>query len=69
MFIVGGMIPSFSDLIAKIASIAPAAPKQWPIWPFVEVTGGQFLTPLNSSTIAFDSLASPTGVEVPWVLI
>ena len=47
------------------ASIAPAAPNEWPIIPLVELTG----TPANSSAIALPSAASLNGVAVPCALM
>ena len=37
--IVGGSTPRSSARIVKIASTAPAAPRQCPVAPFVEETG------------------------------
>src|ERR1700724_2265828 len=47
------------------ASIAPAAPNEWPIMLLVELTG----TRLNNSTIALPSAASLKGVAVPCALM
>ena len=56
--------------MVKIASIAPAAPRQWPVAPFVEETGilAAFSSP-TASLITRVSLASPSGVEVPCALM
>src|SRR5262249_45928142 len=47
------------------ASIAPAAPNEWPIILLVELTG----TLPNNSAIALPSAASLNGVAVPWALM
>jgi len=52
-----------------IASIAPAAPKQWPIIDFVEETASSYAWSPKTSLIAFVSAASPRGVEVQWALM
>ena len=54
----------------KMASIAPAAPRQWPVAPLVEETGmlAAFSSP-TASLITRVSLASPSGVEVPCALM
>ena len=54
----------------KIASTAPAAPRQWPVAPFVDETG--VLRAFSSPSAIFStrvSLASPSGVEVPCALM
>ena len=47
------------------ASIAPAAPNEWPIMPLVELTG----TRPNNSAMALPSAASLNGVAVPCALM
>ncbi|MNT40974.1 hypothetical protein D3C72_1773190 [compost metagenome] len=63
ILMVGGMISSVIDFIAKIASIAPAAPNKCPVMDLVALTH-KFLEPLNVFSTAFSSAISPTGVEV-----
>jgi hypothetical protein len=60
----------FTASIVKIASIAPLAPRQWPVAPFVEEIGVSraFSSP-SASLITLVSLASPSGVEVPCALM
>src|SRR5207253_675068 len=58
------------ELWRKIASTAPAAPRQWPVAPLVDETG--VLRAFSSPSAIFStrvSLASPTGVEVPCALM
>ena len=52
-----------------MASIAPAAPKQWPVTDFVEETASLYAWSPKTSLIARVSAASPSGVEVPWALM
>ena len=60
---------SRSARIVKIASIAPAAPKQWPVAPFVDEIGVRRACSSPSATlITFVSAASPSGVEVACAL-
>ena len=63
-------MPRCSASIEKIASTAPAAPRQWPVAPFVEETGvlRAFSSP-SASLITRVSAASPSGVEVPCALM
>ena len=49
-----------------MASIAPAAPNEWPIIHLVELTGGRDGT---TSAIALPSAESLNGVAVPWALM
>ena len=53
-----------------IASIAPEAPRQWPVAPFVEEIGvlRAFSSP-SASLITRVSPASPSGVDVPCALM
>jgi hypothetical protein len=52
--------------MVKIASSAPAAPRQWPVAPFVDETGvARALSSPRASLMTRVSLASPSGVEVP----
>jgi hypothetical protein len=67
--IVGGRTPSCTASTHIIASIAPAAPKQWPITDFVEETASLYAWSPKTSLIAFVSAASPSGVEVPCALM
>ena len=48
------------------ASMAPAAPSEWPVTPLIDVTGGPGVP--NSFAIASASAASLSGVDVPWAL-
>ena len=67
--IVGGSTPRSSARIVKIASTAPAAPRQWPVAPFVEETGVRVRLLLAERELEHRvSAASPSGVEVPWAL-
>jgi hypothetical protein len=53
------------DKMAKIVSMAPAAPCPWPSEPFIELTHGCFwLDNENTLFMARTSIASPKGVEV-----
>ena len=54
-------------MITATASTAPAAPRAWPVTPFVEVTRGPGVP--KTLTMASASLASFSGVEVPWALM
>ena len=56
--------------IVKIASTAPAAPRQWPVAPLVDEIGvlRAFSSP-SASLITRVSAASPIGVEVPCALM
>ena len=56
--------------IVKIASTAPAAPRQWPVAPFVEEIGilWAFSSP-TATLITRVSDVSPSGVEVPCALM
>jgi hypothetical protein len=66
---VGGTTRSRSASVVKIASIAPAAPKQWPAAPFVEEPGvHRACSSPSASLITFVSLASPSGVDVACAL-
>ena len=47
-------------------SCTPAAPKVCPVRDFVELTIG--ISSLNTDFMAFNSIGSPAGVEVPWAL-
>ena len=55
-----------------MASCTPVAPCEWPVSDLVDEKGG---TPaplpsgLNTARRACSSGTSPTGVEVPWVLM
>ena len=52
------------------ASTAPAAPRQWPVAPFVEETGVRYaFSSPSASLITRVSALSPTGVEVPCALM
>ena len=60
---------SRSAWIVKIASIAPAAPKQWPVAPLVEETGMLRACSSPRATLTtFVSAESPSGVEVACAL-
>src|SRR5437763_1712031 len=61
----GGRNSSCSASRLMTASIAPAAPNEWPIIPFVELTA----TPSKSSAIALPSEESLNGVAVPWAFM
>ena len=52
--------------MVKIASSAPAAPRQWPVAPLVDEIGvlRAFSSP-SASLITRVSLVSPSGVDVP----
>ena len=50
-----------------MASCTEAAPKGWPDKDFVELIFG--ISSPKVSLIALSSDISPTGVDVPWVLI
>ena len=63
---VGGWTPSRTASAQTTASIAPAAPRVWPIIDLVELTGGGGS---NSSRIAFGSTQSLVGVPVPCPLM
>ncbi|MNR59516.1 hypothetical protein D3C85_1807860 [compost metagenome] len=67
--IVGGTISFCTAKIEAIVSIAPAAPKRCPVIDLVELIFNLYACSPNRSTIAFVSLISPTGVDVPWTLI
>ena len=54
------------DSMTAMASMAPAAPSEWPVTPLIEVTGGPGRP--KSLAIASASAASLSGVEVPWAL-
>jgi hypothetical protein len=68
--IVGGTTSRCTAKIDVIASIAPEAPRQWPVAPFVEEIGvfRAFSSP-SATLITRVSLASPSGVEVPCALM
>src|ERR671924_607489 len=64
---VGGRTPFFSANVVKIASTAPAAPRQWPVAPLVDDTGVRYA--FSSPSASFRtrvSAESPDGVDVPW---
>src|SRR5580704_10313122 len=65
---VGGTIWSRMARIEKIASIAPAAPRRWPVADLVDdIDTVAAALPSRRST-ASSSRSSPSGVEVPWAL-
>ena len=50
----------------KIASTAPAAPRQWPVAPFVDEIGVRYALSSPSATFSTRvSPVSPAGVDVP----
>jgi hypothetical protein len=56
--------------VVKIASTAPAAPRQCPVEPFVDEIGvSRACSSPTASLITRVSLASPSGVEVPCALM
>ena len=59
---VAGKILLLIDIIEKIDSTLPAAPRRWPIDDLVELTS---ILCLNSLEIAFSSISSPFIVDVP----
>ena len=63
-------MPSRMARTQKIASSAPAAPRQWPVAPFVDEIGvaRAFSSPSASFSIVV-SEASPSGVAVAWALM
>ena len=63
------MTPSWSASTHIIASIAPAAPKQWPVIDFVDETASSYAWSPKTSLIALVSARSPSGVDVPWALM
>jgi hypothetical protein len=68
--IVGGSLPRRTASTVKIASSAPAAPRQWPVAPFVDEIGISYAcSSPTASLITRVSLASPSGVDVPWALM
>ena len=64
-FKVGGKAPSLSEIIEKIASIAPDAPNKCPVEDFVDDI--KILSKFFSKSFftALYSISSPSGVEVP----
>src|SRR5262252_8804623 len=51
--------------MVKIASTAPAAPRQWPVAPFVDETGVLYAFSSPSASLStLVSAVSPTGVGV-----
>jgi hypothetical protein len=44
------------------------APWLWPVSDLVELTTGNLLSP-KAARMASSSVRSPTGVEVPWLLM
>ena len=67
--IVGGQTLSLKLNIEKMASIAPAAPRRWPVIDFVELTTISPTSFLKTDLIASVSAISPAGVEVPCAFI
>jgi hypothetical protein len=63
---VGGRTPSRTASTHTAASIAPAAPRVWPICDLVLLIGGG--EPSKSASAAFVSALSLAGVPVPWPL-
>ena len=61
-------MPSWIARTHIIASIAPAAPKQWPIIDFVDETASSYAWSPKTSLSAFVSARSPSGVDVPCAL-
>ena len=56
-------MPSLIAMIEITASIAPAAPRQCPVCPFVELTSGTFEPKISfRAAVSFLSFA---GVDVP----
>lgn len=51
-----------------MASCTPVAPWEWPVRDLVEEKGGAASSP-KTERMACSSGTSPTGVEVPWVLM
>src|ERR1700740_1434965 len=67
--IVGGATLSRIARIEKIASMAPAAPRRWPVEDLVDdIDTFDAALPTSRST-APSSISSPTWVEVPWALM
>ena len=50
-----------------MASCTPVAPSEWPVSDLVDENGGTWSP--NTACMARTSCMSPTGVEVPWVLM
>src|SRR6478752_8817679 len=61
---VGGRTPSRTARTHIIASIAPAAPKQWPVTDFVEDTASRYACSPKTSLIARVSAATLRSVEL-----
>ena len=67
-----GSWPSFTPWptsAVAIASIPPAAPSRCPVMDLVEETASLRAWSPNTALMAFVSLASLNGVEVPWALM
>lgn len=62
---VGGIERFCMDNTIDTASIAPAAPNEWPVTPLIEFIAGPGSVPKTSAT-ADASAASLSEVEVPW---
>src|SRR3712207_745256 len=67
--IVGGINESCIALVQAITSIAPAAPKRWPVIDLVELTGTSFALFFKTDLIAKVSNLSLYSVLVPCAFI
>ena len=67
--IVGGSSWWCSASAHIIDSIAPAAPKQWPVTDFVDEIASRWAWSPKTCLIARVSAASPSGVDVPCALM
>src|SRR5580692_6852955 len=67
--IVGGATLSRIARIEKIASMAPAAPRRWPVEDLVDDIDTLEAALPSSRSTAPSSISSPTWVEVPWALM
>jgi hypothetical protein len=63
--IVGGTQPSSIALAQAIVSTTPAAPSMCPVADLVELTARRSAWSPNTSRMAFASLGSLSGVDVP----
>src|SRR3712207_6327817 len=66
--IVGGTMPSRMASTEKIASTAPAAPSKCPTADLVDDMVSLAAALPTMRSMAFSSISSPSGVEVPWAL-